>query len=976
MRFRIFLLILLAMGTLLPQTDGQPITTDNLNCSVPITYSKEPGTTLCDVYGGEKPVFTIGNLQEGHYENVQALIDQFSTNSFSNITIRLSGNFVVDAPLYFKNCNIICDGNATIEVVNTNSPSDGLYCDNTRFFSCTLMWDGIYISGSPTISFVNNCEVEDAGNALNLNNATSPTIKLIDARFDRNYLGIVAEKPLNQGLWSLNLTDMARVTFECTSDLRDENLAYLPDNTTISRAGIQLFRVFMTLGVNTQTSSAVFDGMSAGLRAQRSTVRLRGGCNFRDMLRTGPSNTIQSTSGWGIVAYDFSSVDAGLGYPCRFVNNRIGGIYTDQTNLTVRNSQFVNNLRGVYSINNTTAQKVWLLNNSVVMGSGSVSAFFVDRSNAPAIAFRVIVRGNVITRTAATTYPWDIDPSQPLPDLPAFRLRCRQAGVKDKVAVFLNSFTDNGGQSEGYEGGEFGFDFIPGSAQGTSYGNNIWFFDNFVKYNKGAQTDLFRKSGVRLFNLGNSSGIKVYDNHFESTVNAPIGLFGIKVYETQNVLYCSNSVENLSVGMLFDGDNSPSYLKTNYFGLCDYTSLWIMNGGLGKQERFGNMWDLEYENQPFLDAATVYPTQLYIYTPYFTESTDPAIMPSYTSPSTWFDYQPGYTFHECSNDSTIDSRLTELDFALLQGKLDTFYLEPELWSRQLRLLEKLNATPGILDTNGLANTFFQIQNLQPAGRFAEFNQMVASADHASNNEFNDLLASQAVIDSLASHIDAIDSTIMSGPISQSTLQYLQMTRNTWSAQIASDQGNVEAQSAVILQNRHTRYQTALNFNNSITTSTVYQANVKVMNGIILRTLMQGSMTSADSILTVAIAGQNPESGGSAVTTAHLWFPFGCDNLNEIEPRHLMPSEATKVTVPFTLFPVPAFDRLTVSFVGNKQDAMCSIVDATGKTVGTQIYSADSDICTFDVSGLPSGIYVMVVNPTVGTTTSKVFQILR
>lgn len=149
-----------------------------------------------------------------------------------------------------------------------------------------------------------------------------------------------------------------------------------------------------------------------------------------------------------------------------------------------------------------------------------------------------------------------------------------------------------------------------------------------------------------------------------------------------------------------------------------------------------------------------------------------------------------------------------------------------------------------------------------------------------------------------------------------------------------------------------------------------------MNGIILRTLMQGAMSPADSILTVAIAGQNPETGGSAVTTAHLWFPHGGDHFDELEPRHLMPSEATKATVHFTLFPVPAFDCLTVSFVGNKQDATCSIVDATGKTVGTKICSADSDNCTFDVSGLPSGVYVMVVNLSVGVTTSKVFQIVR
>lgn len=285
----------------------------------------------------------------------------------------------------------------------------------------------------------------------------------------------------------------------------------------------------------------------------------------------------------------------------------------------------------------------------------------------------MIVRGNVLTGTASTTYPWDIDPGEPLPDLPAFRLRCRQAGVKDKVVVFLNRFTDNGGQSEGYEGGEFGFDFIPGSVQGTAYGNNIWFFDNFVRYNQ------------------------------------------------------------------------------------------------------------------------------------------------------------GYTDHVCG-EVGIETQLSQIDSALVLGKLDTFYTEPQIWSLKLRLMDKLNETPAILDSNSFADTFYQVQNLQPAGRFAAFNCMVVLADESNGTVFSDLLAAQNVIDSLSILVDEADSTIMTGTLSSGALASLLSERGAWTAQITAEQAMVDTSASIILYNRHQRYQTALNLNDSIVTSTVYQANVKVMNG--------------------------------------------------------------------------------------------------------------------------------------------------
>jgi len=92
-----------------------------------------------------------------------------------------------------------------------------------------------------------------------------------------------------------------------------------------------------------------------------------------------------------------------------------------------------------------------------------------------------------------------------------------------------------------------------------------------------------------------------------------------------------------------------------------------------------------------------------------------------------------------------------------------------------------------------------------------------------------------------------------------------------------------------------------------------------------------------------------------------------------------PVSAGKVTKPWEsleLFPVPAYDQINLRFSGNLQGAVCTIVDFTGKTIRTETCNGTSDVMTFNLAGLPSGMYVMVVYTVDGRTTSKKFQILQ
>ena len=97
----------------------------------------------------------------------------------------------------------------------------------------------------------------------------------------------------------------------------------------------------------------------------------------------------------------------------------------------------------------------------------------------------------------------------------------------------------------------------------------------------------------------------------------------------------------------------------------------------------------------------------------------------------------------------------------------------------------------------------------------------------------------------------------------------------------------------------------------------------------------------------------------------------CDTLGPVSA-----GEAAKPWESLELFPVPAYDQINLRFSGNLQGAVCTIVDFTGKTVRTETCTGVSEVMTYNLAGLPAGMYVMVVYTADGSLLSKPFQILR
>lgn len=132
---------------------------------------------------------------------------------------------------------------------------------------------------------------------------------------------------------------------------------------------------------------------------------------------------------------------------------------------------------------------------------------------------------------------------------------------------------------------------------------------------------------------------------------------------------------------------------------------------------------------------------------------------------------------------------------------------------------------------------------------------------------------------------------------------------------------------------------------------------------------------------------NVEQHGLALPTKHSFmvpnFPYfrlydlqgsPCDTPGNNGP--VSAGEAAKPRESLELFPVPAYDQINLCFSSNLEGAMCAIVDFTEKTVRSEMCTGVSEVMTYNLAGLPAGMYRMIVYTPDGRVISKAVQILH
>jgi hypothetical protein len=155
--------------------------------------------------------------------------------------------------------------------------------------------------------------------------------------------------------------------------------------------------------------------------------------------------------------------------------------------------------------------------------------------------------------------------------------------------------------------------------------------------------------------------------------------------------------------------------------------------------------------------------------------------------------------------------------------------------------------------------------------------------------------------------------------------------------------------------------------NGMSSANLIEYNLKQVYLIYAASWLQSKadFSPSDSAMLWNIALQDPAEGGTGVYSARVLLgldvdDYGASNLRLIngEPEN---EEQTSVNNEFIVYPVPTKDNLTLEYTVNEgQAAQVEMNDLTGKRVIVEQLQPLTDVYTFDLSGLPEGVYMLRV----------------
>ncbi|MFZ4544973.1 MAG: T9SS type A sorting domain-containing protein [Saprospiraceae bacterium] len=283
------------------------------------------------INGGIRPCLGCTPAGTNNFPTASDWIAAKGTNIVSG-NVGVAKNFIVDVPLVFDNADVRIGSNSTISVPDGSI----LASTSSRFYACEGLWNGVVAKGE-VVS--NNSEFEDAKTAMAFTSLSTPaTIK--NTVFKRNVIGIgfKAERNMQTNVYSVfRFRDFTNNTFECFNPL---NLhPDFPYQWGIS--GITVMGGYLTI------PSGNFTGkIRIGIEILDNAMVNVKNCSFVRVTHETPVGIHYMSKadlnepdleGYGVVSKQ-SRLDISK---CSFTNCAGGGVHTDRTLATIRESSFV-----------------------------------------------------------------------------------------------------------------------------------------------------------------------------------------------------------------------------------------------------------------------------------------------------------------------------------------------------------------------------------------------------------------------------------------------------------------------------------------------------------------------------------------------------------------------------------------------------------------------------------------------------------
>ena len=480
-----------------------------------------------------------------------------STDETWDFDIRVYNDIIVPngVTLTLK-CNVLTAAESKIVVESGGA----LILDGVTISSaCDEMWQGIIVEsgGTLTTTLANGCLIKDAQYAIEAQDGS--TIRLINANFDNNYVGLYVAPGAN------NIsTFITGCDFTCSGTLKDPYSGQAPTPGTIGFAGIEVHDLSL-LSMPSSGGANTFNNLNYGVYSENSNVNI-----FRAQFSSinpydpsysanvfDPASLGSAVYAKGTGAHSLYFQGIGLGGATTNFEYCSWGVYADRVNTYVGACKMLNMRRGIKVKNG--------VNLSTRIGPNRIDAAYtgvelIGNDNAGVLT----VGGNVINITNS------------LNQLGRGITVQEAGGINSASWIYNNQISMQGINTSSINGIELN------SAEGYSVQHNDISLDDNGNQIYGISLTGSDESTLECNSITGSTSFSLID---ESAVNTAGCL---------NYFYKCNYVDNTYCGFKFSGANwttteyggtlESNYINYHYYGV-DFT-----NSVIGNQLQRGNLW--------------------------------------------------------------------------------------------------------------------------------------------------------------------------------------------------------------------------------------------------------------------------------------------------------------------------------------------------------------------------------------------------
>ena len=912
------------------------------------TFSGIPEPTLCKQFSSNE--FTIKIGAGTAYPKSSLLGNAFGGN------VCIVGDFEVDAPFVFKDAILNIKSGVKITVKgspNSFDPGSWLAIDNSKFFCCDGLWQGIVLEYLSYISTYNNTEIEDAEKAIFASGLCGLSIQ--QTTFNRNRVGVELETPF-PNIWVPGplVWVFADNRFTCNAPL---------NGTTeeITEAGVKLKNAYLYTfksGLNR------FLDLKYGIYSEGDFSHI--GASRLHMQRIKKDGIYMKEGSVNLAdSWLYACEEKGINIEtAKLVNVKNTG-FTMATTLTTerRIGIYINK----FALNSDIQINGINFNADMEGTDNKVTGVYLQGGNI-ASGTKIRIGGNSI-----------------------FGFR-----AKDSHGVYFDGSFPPGSITEIW-GNRFKVSNTtqnPGSGRPTGIGvvsedmNNLSIkWNAFTSYTvhtlpPDEMGPLQWSFGVHLRNNVHGTNNEVSSNGFNYEVQ-PLQV-GLYVDGFQNTKYCSNTFSGygFTTGAILQSTSTGTDFTGNYFDFAGFDALLISTGTqIGTQLHKGNQWHNLFgvepvfharcQSNPLVNKFIVHTQQSTCasegdpcFNPFHPRKIEPDLMDEF------FQSDPGGIPSEGCTDAFTGGGTDELDRQIAQGTFESSPDNPALnWVLQRYLYRKFKDSPALTSEHTSYPSFVTVRESTTVGKFHDIRTAIENALKADLNV--DAPSAQAIsdINTLMESMTTVDEAIEQ----QGLTETLKQQKENLMLQIHGQHWIYDSLRTTHEVQVSANLQTAYDLNQAIATTQTYETNEKTVNYIRLRALMQqgGALTEGQILTLQAIAQQLPEQGGPAVYAAlgmlqecvKPQVSYQYPGVPDQEYLNYAKAVQERAAVPvfgaipgISISPNPAS---TSFFVRNPQEntGTLTMLDISGRVWLQQPFSGQEVQINLK-TGTPAGIYVL------------------